>query len=166
MATVFIALAGMSVLVPMAKADAPRKVVSATDGVSYSLAKHIPHRLSERGSVSHFTPGLKCPQWADQILDAGFKAKDLDTVDALIFRESRCLRLAHNKTLNRDGSQDYGLMQINDRSWCKPNRFNPDGYLQKLGVLNTCDDLFIVATNLRAAFMLYQYSGDFSQWLP
>jgi hypothetical protein len=78
----------------------------------------------------------------------------------VIWRESRCLADAHNKTLNRDKSTDIGLTQINDRSWCLPTRWYPDGYLQNLGILEEagCGELFDPLTNLKAAKALYDYS--------
>jgi hypothetical protein len=80
------------------------------------------------------------------------------TVDTIMHRESACLARSHNTTLNRDGSTDIGLMQLNDRSWCLPNRWNPYGYLQAQGIIETCDDLFNPATNLKAARAIYEYA--------
>ena len=165
MATVFVVFFGMSVLMPIALADIPDDIVLEADGISLPPLEPISTDRLSRDPVLDLT-GLKCPEWAEHVIKAGFKVKDLKTVDALIWRESRCRRLAHNTTLNRDGSQDYGLMQINDRSWCKRTRYYADGYLQGLGILHTCEDLFIASTNLRAAFALYKYSGNFDQWLP
>ena len=164
MASLIVLLFGMSFLMPTAYATAPTSLGLSPDGVA-SL-NVLPSRLTERDSVYINKDGLKCPRWAELIVETGFKLKDLKTVDALIWRESRCIAKAHNKTLNKDGSQDYGLMQINDRSWCLKSRYYPKGYLQQLKILEVCEDLFNPAINLEAAFALYQYSKGFDQWLP
>lgn len=164
MASLVVLFVGMSVLMPTAHATAPTSLGLVPDGVA--PLNVLPSRPTERDSVYINKEDLKCSRWADLIIETGFKLKDLKTVDALIWRESRCLPKAHNTTLNADGSQDFGLMQINDRSWCLKNRYNPDGYLQRLKILNVCEDLFIPAINLEAAFALYEYSKGFDQWLP
>lgn len=102
--------------------------------------------------------GAKCPQWWPSAIEAGWRWAEMPTVDFIIHRESRCQTDAHNTTLNRDGSTDLGLMQINDRSWCLPNRWNPYGWLQAQGIIDTCGDLFDPATNLRAARAIYEYA--------
>jgi len=76
---------------------------------------------------------------------------------------------AHNTTLNADGSTDIGLAQINDRSWCLPTRWYPAGYLQTLGKINYCKDLFDPYLNLVAAKALYDYAektngNGFTPW--
>ena len=164
MASLIVLLFGMSFLMPTAYASAPTSLGLVADGVA--TVNVLPSRLTERDSVYINEEDLKCPRWAELIVESGFRLKDLKTVDALIYRESRCIAKAHNKTLNKDGSQDYGLMQINDRSWCLKTRYYAKGYLQQLKILNVCEDLFDPAINLEAAFALYQYSEGFDQWLP
>ena len=103
-------------------------------------------------------PKALCPQWWDTAIRAGWEPDQLKTLDYIINRESRCLTKAHNTTLNADGSTDMGLTQINDKSWCKPNRYNPDGYLQSLGLIKYCKDLFDPYLNLSAAKAIYDYA--------
>jgi len=103
-------------------------------------------------------PKALCPQWWDTAVRAGWELDQLKTLDYIINRESRCQRTAHNTTLNADGSTDMGLTQINDRSWCKPNRYNPVGYLQSLGLIQYCKDLFDPYVNLSAAKAIYDYA--------
>lgn len=102
----------------------------------------------------------RCPEWWPTALEAGWGWNQLPKVDALMWRESRCLQTAHNTTLNADGSTDMGLLQINDKSWCLPTRWYPSGYLQSLGLVRYCADLFDPTTNLRAAKALYDYSAE------
>ena len=101
----------------------------------------------------------RCPQWWATAREAGWTDDLLPTLDYVMWRESRCLTSAHNTTLNRDKSADIGLTQINDRSWCEPTRWYPNGYLQSVGVLSKvgCDELFDPATNLKAAKAIHDY---------
>lgn len=112
----------------------------------------------------------RCPQWWGLAEQAGWHADSMQTLDYVIWRESRCLTSAHNTTLNRDGSADIGLTQINDRSWCLPTRWYPGGYLQTVGVLPTvgCEQLFDPYLNLLSAKALYDYSETHqgNGWAP
>lgn len=107
-------------------------------------------------------PGALCPQWWDVAIQAGWTIDLLPTLDYIMYRESRCRRIAHNTTLNKDGSQDYGLTQINDWSWCKPTKWQPKGWLQSVNVIDSCQDLFDPYLNLRAAKVIYDYSENSS----
>ena len=100
----------------------------------------------------------KCPQHWNTARAAGWAEEDLMTLDLIMNRESRCQPKAHNTTRNRNGSQDYGLTQINDRSWCLPSRYHKAGYLQGLGIIEYCKDLLKPLVNLTAAKALYDYS--------
>ena len=111
-----------------------------------------------RDSEAVAKPNALCPQWWDVALRAGWRPAQLPTLDKIMFRESRCLPQAHNTTLNKDRSTDYGLTQINDRSWCLPTRWYPNGYLQTLNKINYCKDLFDPYLNLVAAKALYDYA--------
>lgn len=100
----------------------------------------------------------KCAIWWETAKKAGWRTHHLPTLDYILWRESRCNGSALNKTLNQDKSWDYGLTQINDRSWCLPTRWYPIGYLQTKAVLDYCKDLLDPFTNLKAAKSLYDYS--------
>ncbi len=103
--------------------------------------------------------GAECGQWWGLALQLGWQPEHMETLDYIMWRESRCDPNQHNTTLNADGSSDIGLTQINDRSWCMPTRWYPNGYLQSVGVLSTvgCEQLFDPATNLKAAKAIYEY---------
>ena len=164
MATSLAVILGMSFLMPITYAKAPTVVASISDGVAGNLKNVLPIRLKDPDAVSKDSLGLKCPQYRTTILGVGFKPKDLKTVDAIIYKESRCQSGVINSTLNRDRSHDYGLTQINGRSWCLPTRYYPDGYLQSLGIVKDCDDLLNPVTNLEAAYEIYRYAKGFSAW--
>lgn len=100
----------------------------------------------------------RCAQWMSTAMMAGWTAAQLPVLDYILWKESRCDPDQINKTLNRDGSWDYGLAQINDRSWCKPNRWYTDGYLQSLEIIDYCNDLLVPINNLKAAKALYDYT--------
>ena len=100
----------------------------------------------------------RCAQWLDTAVEAGWEVWQLPQLDYIMWRESRCFPKVVNRTLNVDKSYDYGLLQINDKSWCKKNTWYPTGYLQSLNVLDYCIDLLDPYTNLKAAKALYDYS--------
>lgn len=104
-------------------------------------------------------PTARCGQWWGLALELGWHAESMPDLDYIMWRESRCDPTQHNTTRNRDGSTDIGLTQINDRSWCLPTRWYPNGYLQTIGVLTTvgCEQLFDPATNLKAAKAIHDY---------
>lgn len=111
-------------------------------------------------SVYIVPPMARCGRWWGVAFEAGWQPEEMETLDYIMWRESRCDPTQHNTDLNADGSTDIGLTQINDRSWCLPTRFYPDGYLQTIGVLTNvgCEELFDPFTNLRAAKSIYDYA--------
>ena len=91
----------------------------------------------------------RCPQWESKFREHGLPVKAFSYIS---FRESRCSVTAWNRTLNRNKSQDLGLVQINS-SWktvtsqiCKA----PYGDLTVL---------FNVDCNLKVAKYLYDNGG-------
>lgn len=136
--------------------DAPTP--EPTPSTPYAAIVEAPRPVSVPTTTVPAT--ARCPQWWGLAAEAGWHADSMPTLDYVMWRESRCNPSAHNTTLNRDGSADLGLTQINDRSWCLPTRWYPGGYLQSVGVLSTvgCEQLFDPLTNLKAAKALYDYS--------
>ena len=88
----------------------------------------------------------RCPQWEPKFAEYGLPVKAFSYIS---WRESRCSISAHNKFLNRNGSQDLGLVQINS-SWKTVTR-------------NICGTditgLFNVDCNLSVAKYLYDNGG-------
>lgn len=103
--------------------------------ISSETEKKIPSDLSQR-----------CPEWEDELRNRGFPVK---LFSYIMWRESRCIPEAHNKTLNKNGSQDRGLLQINS-TWKTVTR-------------NICgtnlDGLFQPDCNLKVAKYLYDNGG-------
>lgn len=88
----------------------------------------------------------RCPQWESKFIEYGLPPK---LFSYIAWRESRCNPKAHNTELNKDGSQDLGLLQVNS-SW-------------KTVTKNICgtsiDGLFDVDCNLKVSKYLYENGG-------
>ena len=95
-------------------------------------------------------PTKRCPEWESKFKQYGLPAK---TFSYIAYRESRCNPKAHNTTLNRNGSQDLGLVQVNS-SW-------------KTVTKNVCGTditgLFDVDCNLKVAKYLFD-NGGLGHW--
>ena len=104
----------------------------------------------------------QCGEWWGLAQQTGWGPEEMETLDYVMWRESRCDPTQHNTTRNKDGSTDIGLTQINDRSWCLPTRWYPDGYLQSIGILTKvgCEELFDPETSLKAAKAIHDYSKE------
>lgn len=111
-------------------------------------------------------PAIKCTQFyniSNMVADS--KAM-LSKVDYIMHRESKCNELAFNPDDPMGGS--FGLFQING-FWCKPNQFTKQGYLQDVGVLTKCKDLYNPIISAKAFMAIYNYAdrryGDgFGPW--
>lgn len=97
------------------------QIIVAEPAIDPKIEKKIPNDLTKR-----------CPQWESELRERGFPVK---LFSYIMWRESRCNPKAHNTTLNRDKSQDLGLLQVNStwktvtRNICGTNingLFNPD----------------------------------------
>lgn len=91
----------------------------------------------------------RCPQWEDEIEAFGLP---VETFSYIAFRESRCNELAWNRTLNRNKTQDRGLLQINS-SWVTVTAQQCASQRGDLSVL------FDVRCNLSVARYLYRNGG-------
>jgi soluble lytic murein transglycosylase-like protein len=74
---------------------------------------------------------------------------------SIMWRESRCNPGSVNQDDPNGGS--LGLLQIN-QFWCRPNQYTDNGWLQDMGILDECLELYDPATNLRAGLAMYSYS--------
>lgn len=96
----------------------------------------------------------QCPEVMALAVTVGWPLEELDTLDAIVWRESRCDGRAHNTADPATGSR--GLLQVNGY-WC-----HTTNWLQQQGVLDRCSDLFDDVTSLRAGLVIYNRSG----WSP
>lgn len=94
-------------------------------------------------------PDARCSQWWETAVAAGWLPETLSSMDAVIHKESRCKPRAFNQNDPNGGSR--GLLQING-SWRR--------WLRDRGVINTEEDLYDPFTNLKAAWLIYQYGMD------
>lgn len=156
-----------AVFATWAEADAPNGTPATTSTTTTVPATTtVPTTVAPTTSTSTTTttstlpPTLivdkRCVNWANTALSVGWSESDLDTLLYVLYKESRCNHDSHNPSDPATGS--YGLAQINGY-WCVPNKYNPTGWLQARGVLNTCTDLYDPAINLQAALLIYQRSG-------
>ena len=93
-----------------------------------------------------------CEQFSALAINLGWDPDQRTVLESIMARESGCRPNAHNKTLNRDKSQDYGLLQINDRSWTN--------WLKDAGIINKTEDLLQAQTNLLAGLAIYNYGVE------
>jgi len=151
-----IAVACLAIVGAVAKASAAGAPIAKIEMIE------IPETTSTTSTTipAIIIPGLDCPEWHDLAVKVGISIEDLPTVMKILHRESRCDPSVVNRTLNADGSWDWGLSQVNDRSWCLSNRWNPIGYLQARGIIETCEDLLDPEKNLRSMVELMRYSQD------
>jgi hypothetical protein len=121
-----------------------------------------PLRLAEKAaklpveSVPEGVPAdqsKRCPQWESEFAAFGLP---VETFSYIAYRESRCNPMAHNKTLNRNGTQDRGLVQINS-GWVSVTAKECASQRGDLSVL------FNVRCNLAVARYLYR-NGGLGHW--
>ena len=93
-----------------------------------------------------------CEQFSALAINLGWPADQRTVLESVMARESGCRPNAHNKTLNRDKSQDWGLLQINGRSWTK--------WLINKGIITQSSDLLQAQTNLLAGLEIYNYGVE------
>jgi hypothetical protein len=154
-----ISLAAIAVTPTFADAPEEPKTVSTIANTSTTSS-------TTTTSIVPAPPDARCPMWWSLALSVGFTIEQMPTLDRIMFVESRCDETQLNASDPNGGS--VSLTQIN-RFWCLPSRYYPDGYLQTMGVLTECDDLYTPAINLRAALALVAYSrsvglSDWHQW--
>lgn len=94
-------------------------------------------------------------QFAALAVNLGWPVSEYATLAKVIQRESNGIAIAHNKKDPMSGS--YGLMQING-FWCR----GANSYLQKAGLITSCEMLLDPQINLRAGLIIFTRSG----WSP
>jgi hypothetical protein len=94
-------------------------------------------------------------QFAALAVNLGWPVEQYQKLVKVITRESNGNPSAHNEKDPMTGS--FGLMQING-FWCK----GKNSFLQKAGLLTSCEMLLDPEINLRAGLIIYTRSG----WSP
>ena len=155
------ALSGCGVALAKAPEPATAPAPTTTTTVVTTTTVPPPTTTTTVASTTTTEPALtftpKCPEAVSVARKVGWPTELLERLDATVWRESRCDTMAWNK--NDPGSGSRGWTQTNSY-WCSKNRYNPHpaGYLGNLGVLESCDDLFIPEVNMTAALHLCWYS--------
>lgn len=133
----------LSLMVHAAHAEAPApparpRVASTTTTIAEAIPEGVPS-----------DPAKRCPALEPAIAEHGLPVQ---TFSYIAWRESRCNPLAHNKTRNRNGTQDYGAVQIND-SWITVTQRTCGGKRGDMTVL------FDLDCNLAVARYLFDNGG-------
>jgi hypothetical protein len=149
--------------VTVAESYGDRKITDIPPTTGSTAASSSTLVTTTTTTTVHVSPDAQCPMWWSLALSVGFTAEQMPTLDRIMYRESRCDPTQLNAADPNGGS--ISLTQIN-MFWCLPSRYYPSGYLQSVGVLNTCDDLYEPEINLRAALALVAYSESvgLSSW--
>jgi hypothetical protein len=149
----------ISALVGFALAIQPLTSQSEPPSTTIALAPYLiePTTTSTTATtVFYINPSAtNCEQFSALAVNLGWPVKQRDKLEYVMQRESRCTPNSHNK---RDTvGQSYGLLQINS-FWCE----GPDSYLQKAGLITSCENLLQAQTNLKAGLIIWTRSG----WSP
>jgi hypothetical protein len=151
-------LGGMSIsqAISAQSANGLTRLLSSGGTSSGSARTNGSVNLSSRGSSAPLPPpgpgALSGAEIAKLAYNAGFRGEDLAKVVAISHRESRWKPGAYNP--NRATKDDsYGLMQINMLGDLGPAR------LEQFGI-SKYEDLYDPQTNMNAAYVLYQRSGN------
>ena len=110
--------------------------------------------------TSATTADRYCPAIVGYARSEGFWAAEAAMLAKIAWHESRC---REDVLGDLDRGTSHGILQIHGPSWCEPNRWWPDGYLQAALIVETCSDLLDPRIAVRAARAIYLVGG-FEQW--
>lgn len=150
-----VGIAGFSTLPPESAFEQTTPYVDPWS--DFDLTVRSDGGLGASESVETAPEGI-CPPIYALALSEGFSEAEAGLLDRIAWHESRCQRDAIG-----DNGNSLGMLQIHAPSWCKPNRWNPVGYLQAALILETCDELFDPVIAVRAARAIVN-EGGFEQW--
>jgi len=131
-------VAGGTVAMAQAPAETTTGTPSATSNIRLVREEPLP-----------IPADAKVPQWWALARQVGWTEDAMQTLDYLIFRESRGLNRSFNRQDPNGGSRC--LLQLNG-SWT--------GWLTDKGIITKPADLFNPATCLTAGLAIYQYGVD------
>lgn len=134
----------------------------ATTSTSSTSTSSSSTSTSSTSTTSSIVPADFVPQCSHDLLalaaEVGWPAAELPKLDTIAWRESRCAGDAQNLADPGDFGS-IGVLQINSAAWCLPTKWYPSGYLQHIGLLDDCNDLFDTRTNLAAGLVVWSRSG-------
>jgi len=150
-------LAGLiSALLGFTALVSPQEAESSPSRVTLDVAPFLIEPSTTTSSTLFIDPyATAAEQFAALAVNLGWPVSEYDTLVKVITRESNGIAIAHNSKDPMTGS--YGLMQING-FWCR----GANSYLQKAGLLTSCEMLLDPQINLRAGLIIFTRSG----WSP
>jgi hypothetical protein len=129
---------------------------SSPSRVTLDVAPFLIEPTTTTSSTLFIDPYATAPeQFAALAVNLGWPVEEYATLVKVITRESNGIAIAHNSKDPMTGS--YGLMQING-FWCT----GANSYLQKAGLITSCEMLLDPEINLRAGLIIFTRSG----WSP
>ena len=154
-AALILGFAGILGIIPAMAAEAPQQP-SRRPVASTSTTTTTPPTTAPRTPLNA-SDGQSCPGWIEVAREVGWPEAELPMVGAITYFESRC-----RSDVKGDHKKSWTAFQIHTTSWCRPTRYYPNGYLQSLQIVKTCEDLLDPHTAARAALAIWQYGG----WTP
>ena len=150
-------LAGLiSALLGFTALIGPQEAESSPSRVTLDVAPFLIEPSTTTSSTLFIDPyATPAAQFAALAVNLGWPVSEYDTLVKVITRESNGIAIAHNSKDPMSGS--YGLMQING-FWCR----GANSYLQKAGLITSCEMLLDPQINLRAGLIIFTRSG----WSP
>jgi len=150
-------LAGLiSALLGFTALIGPQEAESSPSRVTLDVTPFLIEPSTTTSSTLYIDPyATAAEQFAALAVNLGWPVSEYDTLVKVITRESNGIAIAHNSNDPMGGS--YGLMQING-FWCR----GANSYLQKAGLLTSCEMLLDPQINLRAGLIIFTRSG----WSP
>lgn len=150
-------IAGLiSALLGFTALTGPQEAQSSPSRVTLDVAPFLIEPSTTTSSTLFIDPYASAPaQFAALAVNLGWPVSEYNKLIQVITRESNGIALAHNSKDPMTGS--YGLMQING-FWCR----GANSYLQKAGLLTSCEMLLDPQVNLRAGLIIFTRSG----WSP
>ena len=150
-------LAGLiSALLGFTAFSGPQDAQSSPPSTMLTVAPYLIEPSTTTSSTLYIDPYATAPaQFAALAVNLGWPVSEYNQLIKVITRESNGIATAHNSKDPMSGS--YGLMQING-FWCRGAK----SFLQKAGVLTSCEMLLDPQVNLRAGLIIYNRSG----WSP
>lgn len=106
-----------------------------------------------------YPPAGACDAYVAIAAHIGWPEAALPTLRDAMRLESGC-----NPSAVGDRGDSIGLLQIHQPSWCHPNRYWPDGWMQHYN-LGNCQDLYDPIVNLTVGLAIYEgWTGSTPGW--
>lgn len=153
-----VGVAGYSALPP--DSAIPTTFPATVDVWSDDILPEAPQTTLPAPQTTVSVPKGYCPQIFAIAPLVGFTEPETVLLARIAWLESRCIEDIQG---DLDKGVSWGILQIHGPSWCQPNRWWPDGYLQAKRVLDTCADLYDPAIAVIAARFIVD-EGGFEQW--